>query len=103
MGLKSKSSGRASVNMQANGQTHTDVEKIFPYPVEGDGTPASRVSIAVSARRSENYQSVSIEVRVEVPCYPGQEIAAGKFCSDKCAVLMQDNEGDLDSLLSSLS
>ncbi len=102
MGIRAKTAGRAAVNIEANGQTHSDEEQAFAYPVDGIGIPASRVSVAVSARRSANYQSVSIEVRVEVPCYPGKEIDAGKFCADKCAVLMQDNEGDLESLLESL-
>ena len=100
MGLKSRTKGRSVVRIEANGETHSEKEVQFDYPHD---TPASRVTFAVGVRRSENYQSVSMEARVEIPCHPGQEKAAGDFCADKCAALLQDNEGDLDSLPHSLS
>lgn len=96
---KSKSSGTASVTITANGDTHRADEEAFEHPHD---TPCSRVSFGVGFRRSENYQSVSIDVRVDVPCTPGTELAAGEFCADKCSQLLQANADDAEGLLRSL-
>ena len=97
---KTKAKGRALGILSVGGSMRQYAEEAFEYPHD---TPASRTGMSVSVRRSENYQSAAMEVWVEVPCTPGTEIAAGEFCADKCSILLKSMEGDLESLVASLS
>lgn len=86
--------------MSAGGSTREYDEETFDFPHD---TPASRVGVSVSARRSENYQSAEMQVWVEVPCTPGTEIAAAEFCIERCSLVLKSNEDDLEALVQSLS
>lgn len=97
---RAKAKGQTYVNLSAGGMTRNLECEAFDYPHD---TPASRVGVSVAVRRSENYQSAEVMVAVEVPCTPGAEIAAGEFCADKCSILLKSMEGDLESLVQSLS
>lgn len=102
MGLKAKGMGRSSVTMTKGKVPETvfSEEEAFAYP--SSSSPAAHVQASIATGRSEEFQSVRLEIQVAVPCHPGQEVAAGDFCIDRCSILLKKYEDDLVALLDSL-
>ena len=84
-GAKPKSSlrkGSAKVRIESPTEIREHDESI-DYPVDGTAHSSVRIGFGIRASKPGTYSSASMDVSVEVPCIPGEEVDAADIVSGK--------------------
>ena len=95
--MKRKKRKRAHGTIELDGHTLISVE--VPVEVSDPGDPCSHVQVGCSFRKSENYNSVSVNVNVEVPTRIGEEQKGADYAAELCSKFIDELRAPaLDSL-----
>lgn len=70
--------------------------------VKPDETVFSKVGVTIGYKKSRNYQSVGVDVSVEVPVPVGKEVDGINYAAEQADFWIRAHESDLDSFLDRL-
>lgn len=104
MTIKLKKSGRlrAEIKVEEEIVESKDIPLRSDYPLK-DGEPVASVGVSIGYRKSRDYQSVHLDVHVEVPTPLGKERQGLEYVTEIADAFLESKEKEVDGYLRSLT